>query len=216
MAAKPKKRDYKESDTEQTQAAIAAMDAEYFQQTYDPLLVKMRDKAATEDVASTLGGRAGADTMQALSPEGGAEGYSMASDIGAAANLAIGATGQMLSANVAGKDAKVTQQVGVLGTARGQAADAGDALAGASRLARSEGLAEAKAKQDVRLAQRKAVFDVAKGAGNKMLSNVADTNNPFRSDLGMRYNAKEKYYEKGSAGILGRNERWEQHGEGFT
>ena len=49
MGSKPKKSEYKASDTEKTQAAIAAADQRYFQQTYDPLLVEMRDKAATED-----------------------------------------------------------------------------------------------------------------------------------------------------------------------
>ena len=91
MGSKPKKSEYKASDTEKTQAAIAAADQRYFQQTYDPLLVEMRDKAATEDVASTLRGRAQADTMQALtSPGGGAQGYGMAQDVDSAANLAIG------------------------------------------------------------------------------------------------------------------------------
>ena len=62
----PKESDYAPTQTEQTAAAIAKADADYFERTYDPLLVEMRDKAATEDVASTIRGRAGADTMQAL------------------------------------------------------------------------------------------------------------------------------------------------------
>jgi len=185
MGSKPKKSEYKPSETENTQAAIAAADQRYFRQTYDPLLVEMRDKAATEDVASTLRGRAQADTMQALtSPGGGAQGYSMAQDVGSAANLAIGATGQMLAANRAAKDAKVTQQVGVLGTARGQAADAGDALAGASRLARSEDLAKASAKQQVRLAKRKAAFDIGSQLAMQGFKNKQKTGEWFtaRSD----------------------------------
>ena len=214
MSGKPKKSEYKPSETEQTQAAIAAADARYFQQTYDPLLVEMRDKAATEDVASTLRGRAQADTMQALTtPQGGAAGLSMAQDVGSAANLAIGATGQMLQANQMAKDVKVTEQVGVLGVARGQAADAGDALAGASRLARSEGLAKAEGKQQVRWAKQKAAFDVGLAAGGKMMSNLGDTANPFRASIGTRYNSETKEYEKGSIGILGSNENWANYGK---
>ena len=209
MGSKPKKQEYRASETEKTQAAIAAADQRYFEDTYDPLLVEMRDKAATEDVASTLRGRAGADFAQALSPEGGAEGYSMATDIGSAANLAIGATGQMLSANRAAKDAKVTQQVGVLGTARGQAADAGDALAQASKLARSEGLAQASAKQQVRMAKQKAAFDVASAGAQKMMANVGDTGSPFRASTGYRYDPVSKQYQKGSVGILGSSPKWE-------
>ena len=122
MGGKPKKQEYKPSETEKIQAAIAKADADYFAKTYDPLLVEMRDKAAKEDVASTLRGRAQADTYQALTGDG--SDIAIASDIGTAANLAVGATGQILDANRAAKDAKTTQQVGVLGTARGQAADA--------------------------------------------------------------------------------------------
>lgn len=175
MGSKPKKRDYQASPTENVQASVAAADQRYFRQTYDPLLVEMRDKAAREDIASTLRGRAGADTMQALSPGGGAQGYGMASDIEAAANLAIGATGQMLLANTAAKDSKVTQQMGVLSAARGQAADAGDALAGASRLARSEGLARAAGKQQVRLAKRKAAFDIGMAFADRGIKNKLET-----------------------------------------
>jgi len=203
MGSKPKKSEYKPSETEKTQAAIAAADQRYFQQTYDPLLVEMRDKAATEDVASTLRGRAGADTMQALSPGGGAQGYSMAQDVGSAANLAIGATGQMLSANTAAKDAKVTQQVGVLGTARGQAADAGDALAGASRLARSEGLTKAAGKQQVRMAKQEAAFDVAKALGGQALRNKADTGSFMSAKTGYYTDPQGIQHMTTGAGLLG-------------
>ena len=111
MGGKPKKQEYKPSETEKIQAAIAKADADYFAKTYDPLLVEMRDKAAKEDVASTLRGRAQADTYQALTGDG--SNIAIASDIGTAANLAVGATGQILDANRVAKDAKTTQQVGV-------------------------------------------------------------------------------------------------------
>tara|TARA_Y100000361_G_C11137508_1_gene332938 strand:+ start:524 stop:1198 length:675 start_codon:yes stop_codon:yes gene_type:complete len=177
MGSKPKKSEYKPSETEKTQAAIAAADERYFRQTYDPLLQELRDKAATEDVAATLRGRAQADTYQALT--GGGADIGAAEDIGTAANLAVGATGQILDANRAAKDAKVTEQVGVLGTARGQAADAGDALAKASKLARSEGLAKAQAKQTVRMARRKAAFDIGSALGQQGLKNLGKTGKFF-------------------------------------
>ena len=209
MGSKPKKSEYKPSETEKTQAAIAKADADYFRQAYDPLLVEMRDKAATENIGATLRGRAGADTMQALT--GGGADYSLASDVDSAANLAIGATGQMLGANVAAKDAKTTQQVGVLGTARGQAADSGDALAAASRLARSEGLSRAKRRQDVRLARQQALVDIGIGAGSKMTSNVAQTGDPFTSSIGTKVDPKTKTYLQGSAGPFGMNQTWKPH-----
>ena len=203
MASKPKEKDYGPSDTEKMQASIAAADAAYFQKTYDPLLANLRDKAQKEDTAATLRGRAQADTMQALSPASAAEGYSIAADIDTAANLAMGATGQMLAANVAAKDAKVTQQVGVLGTARGQAADAGDALAGASRLARSQGLAKASAAQDVRLARKRAGFDVGKAFAGQGLSNLSNTGNLFTAKTGYATNASGGLEMTTGTGLLG-------------
>jgi hypothetical protein len=179
MGSKPKKSDYKPSETEQMQAAIAAADERYFRQTYDPLLVELRDKAATEDVGSTLRGRAQADTYQALTGEG--SNYGVAKDIDTAATLAVGATGQLLDANRTAKDVKVTEQVGVLGTARGQAADAGDALAQASKLARSEGLAKAQAKQTVRMAKRKAAFDIGTSLALQGFTNKSQTDSFFRA-----------------------------------
>lgn len=179
MGSKPKQSEYKPSATEKTQAAIAAADNKYFRETYDPLLVELRDKAATENVGSTLRGRAQADTYQALTGEGA--NLDVASDVGTAATLAVGATGQILDANKAAKNAKVTEQVGVLGTARGQAADAGDALAKASKLARSEGLSKAQAKQTVRLARRKAAFDIGMALGEQGLKNKRDSGSFFTS-----------------------------------
>lgn len=169
MGSKPKKQDYQPSETEKIQAAVASADAEYFKKTYDPLLVEMRDVAAKEDVAGVLRGRAQADTMQTLTSN---LQLPLASDVNASANVTIGAIGQMLSANTTAKGVKTAQQTGVLGTARGQAADAGDALAQASKLARSEGLSRAQAKQTVRLARNQAKFDIGKAVAKKMWTNL--------------------------------------------
>ena len=206
MGSKPKQQEYQPSETEKTQAAIAKADADYFAKTYDPLLVEMRDKAAKEDISSTLRGRAGADTYQALTGDGAS--LAVAQDVGTAANLAVGATGQMLDANKVAKDAKTTQQVGVLGTARGQQADAGDALAKASKLARSEGLTKAKAKQDVRLARRAAAFKIASAGGEKMLKNLGETGKMFESKIGEYYDPDKKQFMIGTTGPFGRNQQW--------
>lgn len=190
MGSKPKQQDYQPSETEKTQAAIAAADQRYFQKTYDPLLVEMRDKAATEKVAPTLRGRAQADTMQALT---GQSNLGLVQGLGQARNLASGAVGQMLSANQAAKGVKTAQQVGVLGTARGQAADAGDALAQASRLARSEGLAKAKAKQDVRLSRNNMMFDLGRAGFQQAMSNKSQTGD-------WRYSRGQMFEDKDEAG----------------
>lgn len=172
MGSKPKQQDYQPSETEKTQAAIAAADQRYFKKTYDPLLREMRDQAATEKVAPTLRGRAQADTMQALT---GQTNLGLVQGLGQTRNIASGAVGQILSANQAAKGVKTAQQVGVLGAARGQAADAGDALAQASRLARSEGLAKAKAKQDVRLSRNNMLFDLGRSGFRQAMSNISQT-----------------------------------------
>jgi len=182
MGSKPKKSEYKPTETERVQAAIAAADERYFRQTYDPLLVELRDKAAKEDVGSTLRGRAQADTYQALTGEG--SNYGVVKDIDTAATLAVGATGQLLDANTVAKNVKVTEQVGVLGTARGQAADAGDALAQASKLARSESLTRAKAKQDIRIARMKGAGDIGAALITKSAKNRATTGSFLTEDLG--------------------------------
>jgi len=177
----PSAEDYKPTDTEKTAAAIAKADADYFERTYDPLLVEMRDKAATEDIASTIRGRAGADTMQALTSN---LDLGVAQNMGAAADLATGAVGQMLAANVASKEAKTTQQTGVLGTARGQRADTGDALSQAARMSASTDLNRIQNKQAVRRARRGALMDTASAAASQMGSNLARTSELNRINPG--------------------------------
>jgi hypothetical protein len=177
----PNPEDYKPTETEQIAAAIAKEDADYFERTYDPLLVEMRDKAATEDVGSTVRGRAQADTMQALTSN---LDLGVAKNIGASAEAATAAVGQMLAANVASKDAKITQQTGVLGTARGQRADTGDALSQAARFATSVDLNRVQNEQSIRRARRKALMDTATAAGAQMGSNLARTSELNRINPG--------------------------------
>ena len=70
MGSKPKPQDYKPSETEKTQAAIAAEEQRYFEQTYQPLFIKQMQRAAERKLAPTFRGRAQADTMQALTGSG--------------------------------------------------------------------------------------------------------------------------------------------------
>lgn len=202
MGSKPKQQEYKPSETEKTQAAIAKADADYFAKTYDPLLLEMRDKAATEDVSSTLRGRAGADTFQALTGDGA--NLTVAENISAGADLATGAVGQLLDANTVAKNVKIDDQVGVLGVARGQQADAGDALAQSSKLARSEGLAKAKGKQTVRLARRKAAFDIGTSIAKQGIQNYASTGDFKMADKGFSIDPKTgEMVQRGGYGLLG-------------
>ena len=187
MGGKPKMSDYRPSDIELAQRNVANEDMRYFQRTYDPLLLEMRDKAMTEDTGSVLRGRAQADAMSAMTdPELMRQmGGTGAPDIFQAGDIASGAVSQMLSANAADLDVKNKMKTNVLGIARKQAADAGDALAQASRLSTSEGLAKAHAKMTIRLARRQMAFDIAEGAGKKMLKNLGDTGTLFQAYGGL-------------------------------
>lgn len=142
----PKPAEYKPSETEKIQAAIAKADQDYFQQTYDPLLLQMRDKSMrTDDTRSFVRGRAQADTMQSLTGQG--PNINVARSVDSAANRATGAVSNILNADRIAQDISNKQQTNVLGIARGQAADAATGLAQASRLARSEGLTRQAARQ---------------------------------------------------------------------
>ncbi|MAS64885.1 MAG: hypothetical protein CL815_06650 [Coraliomargarita sp.] len=143
MGSKPRPAEYKPSETEKTQAALAKSDQQYFEQTYDPLLKQMRDESLKQDTRQTLRGRAQADTMQAMT--GGPLSLGTVSGVDTSASRALGAVGNILNANVVASDVKANQQLGVLATARGQQADAGSGLAQASKLARSEDLNRATA-----------------------------------------------------------------------
>ena len=149
----PKQAEYQPGETEKTQAAIAQADQQYFEQTYDPLLVEMRDKSRSDDASRLLRGRAQADTMQTLTGPGTLN-PNISTNFDQAANIASGAVGNILSANVTAKNVKDKERLNVLGIARGQAADAGSALAQASRLESSQRLADAKANLQVRMANR--------------------------------------------------------------
>lgn len=169
MSSKPKAADYKPSEAEKASASVAMAEYQYFKEKYDPLLQQMRDKSLTEDVQSSLRGRANADVMQALSTPS----YEAASSPTAAGDMAQALTGQLGAANVAATQVQNTMQTGVLGTARGQAADAQTGMAQASRLATSSALEKARANQQVALAKQSAAGQVAATAIAKAAENKA-------------------------------------------
>jgi hypothetical protein len=145
MGSGPKKSDYQPSASDKASASVAMAEYEYFKAQYDPLLREMRDKSMTEDVASNLRGRANADVMQALSGPS----YQAAAGGDGGGDLAQALQGQTNVANIRAQDITNKMRTNVLGTARGQAADAQTGMAQAARLGTSEALARAKAKQQV-------------------------------------------------------------------
>ena len=154
MGSGPKQKDYEASDAERASASVAMAEYQYFKEKYDPLLQQMRDKSMNEDPGDSLRGRANADTMQALTAQ---TNYRQTQSTTATGDMAQAYQGQLGVANASAKDIQNTMRTNVLGTARGQAADAQTGMAQASRLKTSEALARAQAKQQVASAK----FDAA-------------------------------------------------------
>lgn len=167
MSKKPKAQNYKPTEADKANASVALAEYRRFKEKYDPLLQQMRDESRTEDVTSTLRARSNADTMQALTTDMSLQG-SQRTDAGA--DMAQALQGQLGQATAQGKQIQNRMQTNVLGTARGQAADAQRGMAAASRLATSEALTRAKAKQDVANAKLKAATQV----GTALLAQGAD------------------------------------------
>jgi|GEM_PF-2303473 len=169
MSSKPKKQDYQASESEKASAAVAQAEYDYFKQKYDPLLQEMRDKVNKEDLRSGLRGRANADVMQSLSTPS----YQEVSRSDASGDLSGAISGQLTKADEAANTVKNTMGSGVLGTARGQAADAQTGMAQASRLATSNLLERAKAKQQVAEARAGAAMQIGSAAVLSGLRNLS-------------------------------------------
>ena len=164
MGSKPKSQDYQASGAEKASASVAMAEYQNFKKKYDPLLQEMRDKSLTEDVTTSLRGRANADTMQALTTQ---PNYQSTQSNTGAGDMAQAVQGQLGIANTSGKDIQNKMQTNVLGVARGQAADAQTGMAQASRLATSQALTRAAANQTVAQAKFGAMGQIAGAAISK-------------------------------------------------
>lgn len=177
MGSKPKAQDYKPSETEKTQAAIAAEEQRYFEQTYQPLFIKQMQRAAERKLAPTFRGRAQADTMQALTGSGPQLG--VVSGVSDAADRAMGAVSNIARSTTQAAKASQSDQMNSLSQSLGLGSAASSGLASASRQAASRGLAEARAKQQVRMAKNDAMFSAAKAGLSMGLSNLASGSGSF-------------------------------------
>ena len=158
MGSKPKQKDYEPSAAEKASAAVAMAENKYFKEKYDPLLQKMRDASKTDDSADVLRGRANADTMQTLA---GNASYDRAARGASGGAEAQAYQAQLAAADKTGLDIKNNMQLGVLGTARGQAADAQTGMGAAANMGASRVLTKAKAAQTKREAKTAALGQVA-------------------------------------------------------
>lgn len=182
MGSKPKQQDYEASDAEKASASVAMAEYQYFKQRYDPLLQQMRDKSMTEDVASGLRGRANADTMQALTSQ---PSYQQTQSTTATGDMAQAYQGQLGQANTSAKSVQNQMRTNVLGTARGQAADAQTGMAQASRLGTSQALARAQANQQVAQAKFNAAGQIAGAAlmqGAENMNTKGETDGAMAGD----------------------------------
>ena len=177
MGSKPKRQDYKPSETEKTQAAIAAEEQRYFEQTYQPLFIKQMQRAAERKLAPTFRGRAQADTMQALTGSGPQLG--VVSGVSDAADRAMGAVSNIARSTTQAAKASQSDQMNSLSQSLGLGSAASSGLASASRQAASRGLAEAQAKQQVRMARNNAMFQAATAGLSMGLSNLASGSGSF-------------------------------------
>ena len=150
MSSTPKKSEYQPSAAEKASAAVAMAENKYFKQKYDPLLQKMRDTSTNDNSVETLRGRANADTMQTLAGKASYDRAATGANGGAEAQAYQAQLGQ---ADKAGLERKNNMQLGVLGTGRGQAADATTGMTAAANMGASRVLTQAKAKQTARSAK---------------------------------------------------------------
>ena len=178
MGSKPKPQDYKPSETEKTQAAIAAEEQRYFEQTYQPLFIKQMQRAAERKLAPTFRGRAQADTMQALTGSGPQLG--VVSGVSDAADRAMGAVSNIAASTTQAAKASQSDQMNSLSQSLGLGSAASSGLASASRQAASRGVAQAQAKQQVRMAKNDALFSAAKAGLSMGMSNIASGGSFFK------------------------------------
>ena len=168
---KPKKQEYKPTEAEKMQASIALKEKEDFRRLYGPLLREMRDLADSEDFTPTATGIANADTMQALTAKPSIQ---ATRSVDAAADIASAAGAQIGKATSDALTAKRKRQVGVLGTARGQQADATTGLGKISRMEATKSLQEAKDKQMLRDARTAAAIRIGTTAGSAAYAKSKD------------------------------------------
>lgn len=177
MGSKPKRQEYAPSETEKTQAAIAAEEQRYFENTYQPLFLKQMQRAAEQKLAPTFRGRAQADTMQALTGSG--PNLNVVSGVSDAADRAMGAVSNIARSTTQAAKASQGDQMNALSQSLGLGSAASSGLASASRQAASRGLAEAQAQQQVRMARNNAMFQAAKAGLSMGLSNLASGSGSF-------------------------------------
>ena len=150
MGSSPSRSDYQPTEAEKMSASVAKAEWDYFKQKYDPLLQEMRDISKSADYVTTARGRANADTMQKLT---NVINLQLAKRIDSAGDMSQAVQQQLGVAGAQALGAKNQMKSGVLGTARGQQAEASAGMTQLSRIKTSEALSRAEAKQATKMAK---------------------------------------------------------------
>ena len=148
--SKPKKSDYKASDAEKINAAVAMEDKAFFRENYLPKLKTLVDRSFTEEdtLISQGEGRAQADTMQVLTENPNRRAVSA---VDTQADLASAASAQQLQGTAQGLLGSRSDQVGGIKSANKMAAQTASGLSTASKISTTDTLNRVKAK-NIRMA----------------------------------------------------------------
>jgi len=144
--SKPKSSDYKESEVDKVNAAVAMADKKYFRENYLPKQREFLERSFNQEsgLMSMGEGRAQADTMQALTqnPNRRAVGA-----VDAQADLASAASAQQLQGTAQGLVGARSDQIAGIKSANQMASQTAAGLSQASKIATTDTLNKAKAKQ---------------------------------------------------------------------
>ena len=192
--SKPKASQYKASPVEKINAAIALKDKQRFREKFSPVLQAYvaSSFAGEESLQGVAEGRAQADTMQVLTNR---PGLAAVQRVDAQADLASAAAAQQLQASAQGLTAARSDQVGGIKMANQQASQTAAGLSQASKIATTDTLNRAKAKQTRTQGMIKAATILGKQAGSNFQDiqalkaagakfNTAQNQTGLRSGLG--------------------------------
>ena len=165
MSKGPKQENYEVSDSTKTLASLYKDQKQTWRQVWSPIMEDRLRQAAEKNVASVVRGRAAKSVMNAFQKSGMSP-YGLATNVSAAADLAIGSVKNLQEANRRVLALGNKAQTDALKTAKGFSAIGGSALAAASRFDDSAISAQNTADMKVNTARSGISASVAKAAGS--------------------------------------------------
>ena len=165
MSKGPKQENYEVSDSTKTLASLYKDQKQTWRKVWSPIMEDRLRQAAEKNVASVVRGRAAKSVMNAFQKSGMSP-YGLATNVSAAADLAIGSVKNLQEANRRVLALGNKAQTDALKTAKGFSAIGGSALAAASRFDDSAISAQNTADMKVNTARSGITASVAKAAGS--------------------------------------------------